>query len=97
MSRVFERNLKGISMKFQICFKGVSRKFKGCSKKVCRVLQGSLNGVSRKSRNIGRCFIGVLCGVQVYTKEVQRVFRESFKVVKGSLKKAFKGVSRMFH
>ena len=47
VSRIFERNLKGISEKYQGCLKEVSRKFQVCSDTVFKLHQGSFKKVSR--------------------------------------------------
>ena len=77
VSRVFERNSKGISGMFQICFKEVSR-----------VLQGIVKGVSRKFHG---CFNENWSVFQWSFKWVSRVFKRSSRGVWGKFQRVFQG------
>ena len=55
--RVFERNSKGISMKFQMCFKSVSRKF-------LVYFEIGLHGVTRRIEGSFSGFQGCLNDIQ---------------------------------
>ena len=62
---MFQRSFEKVYKVVQDIFKGISRKFQESFKEDGRLCHGKIEW----------CFNGVLIGVQVYLKEVQRMFK----------------------
>ena len=76
---VLERNLKGVSGKFQLCFKEISKEFQGSFLTISRKFQGGFKEVERSFQGSIKL---VSSGFQGYLKEVQRLLGMFYRCFK---------------